>query len=1054
MIRLLLRRARAQWPLLVCLLTVLTLGGTLLGTCALLVTRTSERAVEVAALRADPDDMQVTAYAVTVSAANARSVADDTRTLLASSVAPFTATTAMRASSVMHTLPMASDSNRGLLSEVYVSGVENLQAGAALVGGRWPRAARDAAGPSAPLEAALFDNTARLLGLKVGSQVHLGPQVGRDPAPPLDVTVVGLVHPLPHAGWDRDPLGGAGFDPNPPDAIHARQVNAYGPFLVALDTLLASGSTLDRLEVTARPNLSAPTGRDLDRLTDSVLGADRRLAGTLGDRVQFDRVSSPLPQTLLGARSQQELTAGSVLAFALIGIVLTAIALALAGRLATGARAGEGALLAALGLSRGQFALLAAAEAALLAVLAAACSIPASSALHAALTHLPLLAGAGLATGPAVTATQVLAVGCGALALAILHVGLGVRPARNSGDRLRRRELLARSGADVLLCALAAVGWWQLRAQPAGAGSRADAVRVLAPALLLVAGAALALRLMPPALRRAERLAGPARGLVFPLAAFQAARRPQAFAAGLLIGLACAAATFGAAFGATWTVSQHDQADLSVGTDLAVSLTGPPVAGQSTAVGAATGGVVSPVVAHNVVVGQWLGASGAAPQLVAVDTRDAPSLLRGRTDAGRSWADVVKALTPRTAVIGPSFPRGATPTVTGTATGEGTIVVTPRLLLQDGTGLRTACSGPSMVLDGRPHPVPGCATVAGLRLVGVALPVTNPRQQLVSSIDVTMTLPGGLASPASWTARAASPEAAQLIEPTVSAAGARLRFSATVQFTDAADLSRVLVATAFPDPGPVPIAVSRRFAQDVNARAGAKLSVTLGTTPVAAVVTEVVPTIPSAPGAAAALADVDTLTRALVVHGDLDSPVTAWWVGHPRAGAVASVGGLHLGEVTTRAAETTRLTGGPLRASLPAMLWVLVAAAVLLLLGGVVLHVAYDVQLRALEVARLRGLGMSRRDLRAALLGEHAAVLLPLLVAGTVVGAAATRAMAPLLIRSDTGAAPVPPTAAHWPWATEAALLALLVAGVGLAVAAVVTVQARRADAAHLRVTS
>ena len=41
----------------------------------------------------------------------------------------------------------------------------------------------------------------------------------------------------------------------------------------------------------------------------------------------------------------------------------------------------------------------------------------------------------------------------------------------------------------------------------------------------------------------------------------------------------------------------------------------------------------------------------------------------------------------------------------------------------------------------------------------------------------------------------------------------------------------------------------------------------------------------------------------------------------------------------------------------------------------------------------------------------------------------------------------------HWPWAAEAALLALLLAGCALAVAAVVTVQARRADAAHLRVT-
>ncbi|GIF20368.1 hypothetical protein BJ973_001727 [Actinoplanes tereljensis] len=1036
MIALLTRRARAQWPLLLSLLAVLALGATLLGTCALLVTRTSERAVEVAASRADPDDVRVTAYTVTIAAADARSVAADTRAVLTSAVAPFTATTATRASSIMRILPSHTDDKRSLLSEAYLSGGDGLRDQARLIGGRWP----DRAG-----ETALFDNTARLLGLTVGSRVHLGPELGRDPAPPIDLTVVGVVHPLPDAGWDRDPLGGTGFDPDPKDAVYAEDVNAYGPFLVTLDDLLASGSALDRLEVTARPDLSDPTGADLDRLRTSVSGADRRLGGVLGERVEIERVASPLPQTLFDDRSQQELTAGSVLALALIGILLTAIALALAGRLTTGVRAEESALLTSLGTSRGQAAAAAAVEAAALAVLAAAIAVPASSVLHSLLTHVQPLAGAGLAARPAVTAGQVLAVGCGAVALALLHIGLAVRPVTVSGERHGRRELLARSGADLLLFALAAVGWWQLRAQPAGSDSRADAVRVLAPALLLTAGTALTLRILPPLLRQAERLAGQARGLVLPLAAFQAARRPQAYAAGLLIGLACAAATFGTAFGSTWTVSQHEQADLSVGTDLALTLDAPPVAGQSATVAAATGGVISPVADRNIAVGQWLGGSGASPRLVAMDTRHAPELLRGRDSDS-----VADGLTPATAVTGPLLPAGSTPTVTGTATRDTSVLVTPRLLLQDEAGLRTACNGTPIVLDGRPHPMPGCVPVAGLRLVAVALPVTGGWEGRPNSgIDVTLTLPGATASPAGWSARAASAESGQLTEPMVAATGNRLRFQANVQFADPTDLSRVLIATTFDDPGPVPLAVSARFAADVSARPGAKLSLTYGLTPINAVVTRIVPAIPSAPGSPAVLADVDTLSRVLVTHGDLDSPVTGWWAGHPR-----SADGLQIGRITTRTGETARLVGSPLRASLPAVLKVLVAAAVALLLGGVVLHVAYDVQLRALEVARLRGLGMSRRDIRAALLGEHAAVLVPLIVAGAVVGAIATWAVAPLLIRSDTGAAPMPPAAAHWPWGAFGVLAAVLIFGAGFAVAVVVTVQARRADAAHLRVAS
>ncbi|TQS43493.1 FtsX-like permease family protein, partial [Cryptosporangium phraense] len=998
---------------------------------------------EVAASRLRPDQVQATAYTVKIAAADARPVAADTRRVLLDATAPFAATTATRASSPMHKLPMASDDDRGLLAEAYLSGVENLPAVATLRAGRWPRAT------ARPLETVLFDSTARLLGLTVGSRVHLGAQVGRAPAPAVDVVVVGLVRPEAGAGWDRDPLGGAGFDPHPADLAYASQVNAYGPFLVTLDDLLAGGSALDRLEVTARPDLSAPTGPGLDRLTSSLLGADRMLSGKLGDRVEFDRVTSPIPDTLLDARRQQELIASSVLAFALIGVVLTAIALALAGRLATSERTDERALLSALGLDRGQFALLAAVEAVVLAVLAAAVSIPASTALHSTLTHLSPLADAGLTSRPIVTPAQVVAVVSGALALAVLHVGLAVRRVPDSGDRRSRRELLARSGVDVLLCALAAVGWWQLRAQPAAGGSRADVVRVLAPALILAASIAIVLRLLPLALARAERFATRARGLVWPLAAHQAARRPQAVAAALLIGLACAAATFGTAFGATWAASQRDQADLAVGTDLAIALAKPPTAGQGVQVGAATGGTITPVVEHNVAVGQYLGEGSSAPQLVALDTRQAGRLLRGRSDD--RWSDVARPAAPTSTVTGPVLPRSATLTLTGTATGGGSIVVTPELLLQDATGLRTACSGPPIELDGRPHPVPGCVPADGLRLVAVSIPVTSTSWEVINAhVDVVLTVPATF--PAQWSLRAAAPLSGQTSRRVVSASGDRLHVSADVGFSDPLALSRTLVATAFPDPGPVPLVVSTRFARDVSAHRGSVLSLGFGSTAIVGVVKDVVPTIPSAPGAPGALADVDTLTRALAVRGEFTSPVTAWWVGHPRAGS--TVDALHLGEVTTRSGETARLTNGPLRASLPAMFRILVTASVLLLLGGVVLHVVYDVRQRALEVARLRGLGVSRRDLRLMLLAEHAAVLLPLLALGAVVGAAANWAVAPLLVRSDTGAVAVPPATTAWPWATGSALLAALVVGGGLAVAAVVSIQARRADAAHLRVAS
>lgn len=1053
--RLVSRRARAQWPLLAALLGVVTIGATVLGTCTLLVTRTAERALEVAMARAAPATVDVTVYTGTVEGRDTRSVAADTRTVVASALAPFSVTTTARASTVLRALPPTLAPGTTVGAQAYLSGLDDLPSRGELVTGRWPQH---------PGDAVLLESTARLLGLTPGRRVRLGAELAHAPVPAIDVTVVGVVRPLPGRGWDRDPLAAAGSATGYRDGRFQQPVNAYGPFLVDLADLVTTGATVDRMEVTAHPDLSHPNRHDLGAVAGALRGADRRLAGTLGDRVRLARVSSELPLTLRAADDQRHVTAAVVLAIAVLGGVLAATALVLAGRLTTGIRADETALRSALGTSRRQLAATATLEAGLVAAVAAALAIPASSALHAGLTHLPPLDGAGLTVRPAITGPQVLAVAGGALLLAAVLIVLAIRPVPAAGDQRTRRELLARSGADLVLTVFAAAGWWQLYAQPDGASPRADTVRVLAPALLLTAGAALALRVVLPALRGADRLAYRARGLALPLAVAETARRPQAVAAGLLVGLACATATFGLAFDTTWHQSQRDQAAVSVGTDLALTLSTAPAAGDGAVVSAATAGAVSPALNRGTAVGQWLGGAGYAPRLVAVDTTRADALLRGRLEGDRGWADVGTRLAPRTRVTGLAIPAGAPLVLSGTATGDSPLAVTPQLLLQDATGLRTSCTGPAVPLDGREFRLPACATADGLRLVAVALPVTTDAVGGPVAVAVTLTVPPTGSAERStdgsmWTATSAPPVPSRLSDPTVMVSATptatTLRMAASVDLDGAEDAARTLVASAFPDPGRVPVAVSARFASEVGVGSGSQLSVTVGITPVPVVVTEVVPTVPSAPGAVAVLADLDTLSRARAVTGDLTFPVDAWWVGHPAdPGAAERATALHLGTVATRAAESARLTDGPLSAGLPAALRLIVPAAALLLLAGVVLHVTCDLQIRAAEVTRLRGLGMSRRDIRAVLLGQHTGVLLPLLAAGTAVGALATRVVAPLLVRSDTGAAPVPAVQPHWPWPAEAALLALLLAGCVLAVAVVVTVQVRRAAAAHLRVAS
>ncbi|GAA3265240.1 permease [Dactylosporangium vinaceum] len=1066
-------RARAQWRLLAALLGVAAVGATLLGVCTLLLTDTGQRALEVAAGRAEPADVEVTAYMATIRGGDARAVAADTRALLTSTLAPVPAATSGRASSVMRTLPTAmagpSVGPSPAPAVGYLSAVEDLTGGAELTAGRWPRGA--SAPGAGPLEAVVLEPTARSLGLSVGDRVPLGAELTRDGDAPLDVVVVGVARPRPGAGWERDPLRGAGVDFTFDEGTANQPSGAYGPFLVDFTDLLASGSTLSRMEFTARPDLSGVRYGDLDAIARAVDGADRRLARILADRAGSERVASGLPSTLATEHRHQRVTDALVLAVATLGGALTAVALVLAGRLTADVRAEEHALLVTMGIGRRRLALLAAGEGAVLALLAAAVAVPASSAGHAALTRLPTLAAAGLATAPRLTGGQVLTVAVCVLSLVVLLTAPAMRDPLGR-HRRDRPAAAARSGADLLLVVLAVAGWWQLRTQSAQSVLDADAVRTFAPAVLLLGAGWPALRLVRPVLTLLDRLAARSSGPAWPLAVAGAARRPPATAAGLLVITACATATFGIALHATWERSQRDQADLAVGTDLSVAVAGSPAAGDGAALLTATGGVLSPATDRSIAVGQWLGAGGDATRLVAVDTTRAGDLLRGRSPAGRSWSDVAAGLTPVTGVSAVAVPPGAAYTITGDAGPAAAMVVTPTLLIEDGTGLRSTCTGGRVELDGRAHPLPSCTTARGGRLLAVLLSVTggpagidpagtdptgaDPPEAV--QLTVTLAVAAAGAGDAAWTAGIPNPAAGSLVNAAVTVTGsgaqALVRMSMTVP-AGASPRPRAFVATAFPDPGVVPVAISEALAKALHARPGTQLDLTIGDSAVPVVVTEVVPAVPSAPGGAAVLADVDAVSRALAVQGDLTAPVDAWWVGHPdRADAAGRAAALHLGAVTTRAAENTRRTAGPVVAGLPAVLWGLVPAVAVLLFAGIVLHVPCDLQARARDSARLQGLGMTLAAVRAVLLGRHALLLVPLGLAGAAAGAVATALLTPLLVRSDTGGAPDPGVVVQWPWPAEILAFAVLVSGCLAAAGIVVAVRTRRVDAADLRTAS
>ena len=262
--------------------------------------------------------------------------------------------------------------------------------------------------------------------------------------------------------------------------------------------------------------------------------------------------------------------------------------------------------------------------------------------------------------------------------------------------------MVARSGADLLLLALAALAYLQLRAHRVAGGATVDPVLVVAPVLCLVAGAALVLRPLPLLARSAEARAASARSLTLPLAAWGVARRPQGAAAAFLVVLATACATFGIGFAATWAQSQRDQAAAAVGTDLRVPAQLDAL-GAGAALREATDGRVSPATSRPVTLGSRAQAGDEAVHLVAVDTRDADGLLRGRLPSG-SWADATSGLAPDGSVGGIRLSgTSAALVVTGHVADDIPMTAEVTLVVQDRDGARAALPAGAVVLDGAPH---------------------------------------------------------------------------------------------------------------------------------------------------------------------------------------------------------------------------------------------------------------------------------------------------------------------------------------------------------------
>ena len=1058
MLSLVLRRALGQYRLLAAVVALVTVAATLLGVCALLLGPTQDRAFARELQPTQSQDLDIDAFLVTLRNDDLVEVRETAADQLREVLGPLDPEV-----TVVETSPVRDLAGQGGSAVGYLSAGDGLAPRADLITGRWPEST------SGPAETTVHEAAARQLGLALGDQVRLAGGSGTGGTyDPITLVVVGTFLPASDLGWESDPLTGAGVDPNYSDS--AQNEAAYGPFVVDDAAFLASGSPVARLRITVRPDMAHADRESVTAAVERYDGAGDRLAADLADRVKFTRVTSRLPATLDSIEAQRAAGRSSVLVAVLLGAALSLAALLLAGRLVAAVRDEERVLLVALGASPRQQLTAAGFEAVLLAMVAAVLALPAAMLVHSWLTHTPGPEAAGLGQAPGVT---------GGLLLAVLGTTLVLAPAlvltaldtRTTSAATRRRWALAQTGADVTLLvaavAVAALAWWQLRGQPATAAARGDVTLTLAPVVCVVAATLVVVHVVPMLLRAASRLALRSPALVLPLSAQQAARRPHPGTAMALVVAAVAAATFGLGFRSTWERSQVDQAAMRVGTDLTLTLPAPATPEDAAAVLAATkGSVTAAVTAQPLTLGRYLGDVGSPPVLVATDSRHAGDLLRGRLD-GTTWGSIGAALSPATRVEGVPLPEvaagdGRAVELTGQSPAGVTLSVTPTVVVQDDAGFRSAVSAAPVRLDGRPHPVrwqrslgPGEVVAVHLEVDGV--PGDDPGQETVVPVHVELRVPGVAASAGdpAWQVRSLGDQTpvravSVVVQPT--STGVVLRTSAQLDLSYLAYIPADLLATAFEAPTDIPVAVSQRLADQVGAEVGGEISATVGGAVLPLRVTAIVPTVPSAPGRIAVLADQDVLSRALISAGRVEPLVNGWWVADPPPPTVRALRALQLGDIATRDEATTQLAEGPLRVTVPAALVMLVVAGLALLLAGAGLLVSADQRRRSAEVARLRALGLTRRGARRLLLAEHVMFLGPLVLVGVLVGAAAAVLLGPGLIRSDVGAAPVPDAVVVWPWPAEAALVGGLLLGCVVIAAVVSALHVRRAGAAELRV--
>ncbi len=442
---------------------------------------------------------------------------------------------------------------------------------ASLVEGTWPVAGAEV------IEAVLSEGASIGLDLGVGDQVRLVSRLSAGTR--IDVRVVGIWRPdEDDAYWLANQLELSGLE-------EAGSYVSRGPFVVAEADLL-SRDVAARVDVDWRglPDVNGLRIESIAPFRADLALLDARIDEAVAGVRQF-RITAALPTILDEVNRAVLVSRSGILLLTIQFAVLAIYAVILVGGLLLERRRAEVALLRSRGASNGHLLGMALGEALLLALPAAVVAPWLAVAIVDVLSAAGPLAAAGIdvraGITPAVLLVSALAgLACvGALTTPVLTSGASLAGVRAAIGRQAGRTLPQRLGIDLALVVLAGIGLWQLRLYGAPLTRNArgalgvDPLLVAAPAIGLLAGGILAIRIVPRMAEIAERFLVRQRGLVGPLGGRQLARRPLRYTrAALLLVLAAGLGTFATAHAATWTRSQADQAAYQAAADVRVAI--------------------------------------------------------------------------------------------------------------------------------------------------------------------------------------------------------------------------------------------------------------------------------------------------------------------------------------------------------------------------------------------------------------------------------------------------------------------------------------------------